>query len=97
MWPFGSKTVKKRLSDLEESTASLRRETREALLEAENLYEKTRTALGRISKRAPAADGEETPVQSPTLPPPVGGDPVSLAIRRRRMGVYRPGGTKVGG
>lgn len=80
----------KALRDLEERVERLERAQKGLQLEADELYEKTRHALGRISKRtaAPVPDGEE-PVNGAAGPPgrPAHIDPKSWAIISKRRGV----------
>lgn len=94
-WFSGDARLSKRVSTLEEELPTLRRELKEAVLEAEQLYEQTRRTLGRISKRAPDA----APVAPEASPDPApapranGPDPVSariLSFRHARRA--RPGG-----
>jgi 23S rRNA A2030 N6-methylase RlmJ len=69
-----------RIAALEEAFEKLSRDHRATVLEAEDLYEKARAALGRVSKRTALA-----------APPPdttngSGLDPISARILARRRG-----------
>lgn len=97
MWKLfsGDPRLSKRVATLEEELPTLRRELKEAVLEASQLYEQTRRTLGRISKRAPesaAVAPDVSPDPAPT-PRATSLDPTSARIlQMRRAPRARPGG-----
>lgn len=73
------------MRELEERIEKVQRDLRATVLEAEDLYEKARSALGRVVKRQQVTLGSPGPAESP--PPddrPPGIDPISWAIQQRR-------------
>jgi hypothetical protein len=85
-WFKGDVRLSKRVASLEEELATLRREHKEAVLEAAQLYEQARRILGRLNKRAPDPDPvPEAPPAPRDVPAALSApDPVSARILQFR-------------
>lgn len=90
MWLFS----RKRFLALEERQEKLERDLRATVLEAENLYEKARTALGRLAKRGQVSTDEPPPPSNGSVPAHLRHlDPVSQRIMMQRAQRFsRPNG-----
>jgi len=87
MWPFDNKIaapgIEERLGELESDVRSLRSANKHLELEWEELYDKVRRQMSRMSKRS-AVDAPALPNNEEVLEPDDGLDPISRSIMLRR-------------